>query len=93
MKHSESVIPSGNEIAGIWKQQVGAAKILWGKLTDDEIKKMEELAKGATSGQAFSTEQLRDFALKLWHVDAQQRVERLIWIRTKRSSSIAGRGK
>ncbi|PRY96330.1 uncharacterized protein YjbJ (UPF0337 family) [Jezberella montanilacus] len=37
MKHSESVIPSGNEIAGIWKQQVGAAKILWGKLTDDEI--------------------------------------------------------
>ncbi len=38
---------------------------------------LEELAKGAAAGQAFSVEQLRDFTLKLWRVDAQQRVERL----------------
>ena len=38
---------------------------------------LEDLAQGAAAGQAFSTEQLRDFALKLWHLDAQQRVERL----------------
>ena len=38
---------------------------------------LEELARGAAAGQAFSVEQLRDFALKLWHLDTQQRVERL----------------
>jgi len=26
---------------GIWKQQAGAAKVLWGKLTDDELLKIE----------------------------------------------------
>jgi uncharacterized protein YjbJ (UPF0337 family) len=26
---------------GKWKQQVGAAKIMWGKLTDDELLKLE----------------------------------------------------
>ncbi len=26
-----------DEIKGVWKQQVGAAKIAWGKLTEDEL--------------------------------------------------------
>ncbi len=38
---------------------------------------LEALAKGAAAGQAFSAEQLRDFTLKLWRADTQQRVERL----------------
>ncbi len=38
---------------------------------------LEELAKGAAAGQAFTVEQLRAFALKLWRTDANLRVERL----------------
>jgi exopolyphosphatase / guanosine-5'-triphosphate,3'-diphosphate pyrophosphatase len=38
---------------------------------------LEDLARGAAAGQAFSVMQLRDFALKLWRADAQQRVEGL----------------
>ena len=38
---------------------------------------LEDLAKGAAAGQAFSAEQLRTFTLKLWRADTQQRVERL----------------
>ena len=34
-------IPSVDEIKGIWKQHVGAAKITWGKLTEDEFLKLE----------------------------------------------------
>ena len=34
-------LPSQDEIKGKWKQQVGAAKIAWGKLTDDEILESE----------------------------------------------------
>ena len=34
-------LPSTDEIQGKWKQQVGAAKILWGKLTEDELLKLE----------------------------------------------------
>lgn len=34
-------IPSAGEIKGEWKQQVGAAKIAWGNLTDDELLKVE----------------------------------------------------
>jgi uncharacterized protein YjbJ (UPF0337 family) len=30
-----------DELAGKWKQQVGSAKVLWGKLTDDELLKTE----------------------------------------------------
>lgn len=30
-------LPSADEIKGKWKQQVGAAKIAWGKLTEDEL--------------------------------------------------------
>lgn len=39
---SKSVLGvSADEIKGIWKQQAGAAKIIWGKLTDDELLKSE----------------------------------------------------
>lgn len=34
-------IPSKEEIKGRWKQQIGAAKIAWGKLTDDELLEVE----------------------------------------------------
>lgn len=34
-------IPSLDEVKGKWKQQVGAAKIAWGKLTDDELLESE----------------------------------------------------
>jgi uncharacterized protein YjbJ (UPF0337 family) len=34
-------LPSSNELKGKWQQQVGAAKIFWGKLTDDELLKSE----------------------------------------------------
>jgi len=36
-----SIIPSIGEAKGKWKQQVGNAKIMWGKLTDDELLKTE----------------------------------------------------
>jgi uncharacterized protein YjbJ (UPF0337 family) len=32
---------SVDEVKGIWKQQVGAAKIAWGKLTEDELLRLE----------------------------------------------------
>jgi uncharacterized protein YjbJ (UPF0337 family) len=35
------IVPSADEMKGKWKQQVGAAKIAWGKLTDDELLKLE----------------------------------------------------
>mgnify|MGYP001591450453 CR=1 FL=1 len=34
-------IPSLDEVKGKWKQQMGAAKIAWGKLTDDELLESE----------------------------------------------------
>lgn len=34
-------IPSVDEIKGKWKQQVGTAKVAWGKLTEDELLKCE----------------------------------------------------
>lgn len=33
--------PTHDLIAGKWKEHVGSAKILWGKLTDDELLKTE----------------------------------------------------
>ncbi len=39
-KHTPSM-PSMDEMKGKWKQQVGAAKIAWGKLTEDELLKLE----------------------------------------------------
>jgi len=38
---------------------------------------LEDLARGAAAGQAFTAPQLRSFALKLWRTDAQGRAERL----------------
>jgi len=38
---------------------------------------LEDLARGAAGGQAFTASQLRTFALKLWRTDAQQRIDRL----------------
>lgn len=32
---------SADELKGKWKQQVGAAKLAWGKLTEDEILQSE----------------------------------------------------
>jgi len=34
-------LPNSDQIKGEWKQQMGAAKIAWGKLTDDELLKSE----------------------------------------------------
>ena len=34
-------MPTTDQIKGKWKQQVGAAKIVWGKLTEDELLKLE----------------------------------------------------
>jgi uncharacterized protein YjbJ (UPF0337 family) len=34
-------MPSVDELKGKWQQQVGAAKVAWGKLTDDELLKSE----------------------------------------------------
>lgn len=34
-------MPSVEQVKGVWKQQVGAAKAAWGKLTDDELLKLE----------------------------------------------------
>lgn len=34
-------LPNSDQIKGEWKQQVGAAKISWGKLTDNEILQTE----------------------------------------------------
>lgn len=41
MKRDKPIVPSVDEIKGTWKQHVGAAKIAWGKLTDDELLKLE----------------------------------------------------
>lgn len=34
-------LPSADELKGKWKQQVGGAKVAWGKLTEDEILESE----------------------------------------------------
>jgi uncharacterized protein YjbJ (UPF0337 family) len=34
-------VPSTDEMKGMWKQRVGAAKIAWGKLTEDELLRLE----------------------------------------------------
>jgi uncharacterized protein YjbJ (UPF0337 family) len=38
---SKPIMPSVDEMKGKWKQHVGAAKIAWGKLTEDELLKAE----------------------------------------------------
>jgi uncharacterized protein YjbJ (UPF0337 family) len=34
-------LPSIEELKGKWKQQVGSAKVAWGKLTEDELLQSE----------------------------------------------------
>jgi uncharacterized protein YjbJ (UPF0337 family) len=34
-------LPSADELKGKWKSYVGEAKVLWGKLTDDELLQTE----------------------------------------------------
>ncbi|MDB5976302.1 MAG: ral stress protein CsbD [Nevskia sp.] len=34
-------LPSVDELKGQWKQHLGAAKIAWGELTEDELLKIE----------------------------------------------------
>jgi len=41
MNTQTHIVPSIDEIKGKWKQHLGAAKIAWGNLTDDEILKTE----------------------------------------------------
>jgi uncharacterized protein YjbJ (UPF0337 family) len=38
---NKPMIPGIDEIKGRWKRHVGAAKIAWGELTEDEILKVE----------------------------------------------------
>lgn len=40
-QQQKQVLPSVDELKGNWKQHVGAAKIAWGNLTEDEILKSE----------------------------------------------------
>ena len=40
-KQQSQSMPSMDEVKGKWKQQMGAAKIAWGKLTEDELLKSE----------------------------------------------------
>ena len=37
----QAALPSADALKGKWKQQVGAAKIAWGKLTEDELLRLE----------------------------------------------------
>lgn len=48
--HTDSVhVPrSVDEAKGVWKQHVGAAKVVWGKLTDDELLQIEGEAQKLT---------------------------------------------
>jgi len=34
-------LPNSDELKGQWKQQLGAAKVAWGKLTEDELLQSE----------------------------------------------------
>jgi uncharacterized protein YjbJ (UPF0337 family) len=34
-------MPSGDALKGKWQQQVGAAKVMWGKLTHDELLQLD----------------------------------------------------
>jgi len=34
-------LPSSTELRGRWRQRIGAAKIAWGKLTEDELLKID----------------------------------------------------
>jgi uncharacterized protein YjbJ (UPF0337 family) len=36
-----TVVSSLDQIQGLWKRQVGAAKVAWAKLTEDELLKLD----------------------------------------------------
>lgn len=40
-RQQQQSMPSVDEVKGLWKQRVGAAKVQWGKLTDDELLQTE----------------------------------------------------
>lgn len=41
MSKEPSVLPTMGELKGRWQQHLGAAKVAWGKLTEDELLKIE----------------------------------------------------
>jgi uncharacterized protein YjbJ (UPF0337 family) len=41
-------LPSSDAMKGMWKQKLGDAKLTWGKLTDDELLKLEGHAEKLT---------------------------------------------
>ena len=41
-------LPSLDALKGKWRRQIGAAKLTWGKLTDDELMKLEGHAEKLT---------------------------------------------
>jgi uncharacterized protein YjbJ (UPF0337 family) len=70
---NKPIMPSVDEMKGKWKQHVGAAKIAWGKLTEDELLKFEgrqdKLDGAIQERYAISREeadrQVKDFFAKL----------------------------
>ena len=67
------IMPSVDEMKGKWKQHVGAAKLAWGKLTEDELLKFEgrqdKLAGAIQERYAITRDeadrQVKDFFAKL----------------------------
>jgi uncharacterized protein YjbJ (UPF0337 family) len=70
---NKPIVPSVDAMKGKWKQHVGAAKLAWGKLTEDELLKMEgrqEKLAGAVQERYAITrdeadKQVKDFFEKL----------------------------
>jgi uncharacterized protein YjbJ (UPF0337 family) len=69
----KSIMPSVDEMKGKWKQHLGAAKIAWGELTEDELLKVEgrqdKLAGAIQARYAITRDeadrQVKDFFAKL----------------------------
>lgn len=69
----QAIIPSVDELKGRWKRHLGAAKIAWGELTEDEILKIEgrqdKLAGAIQERYAITRDeadrQVKDFFAKL----------------------------
>lgn len=40
-KQMQQAMPSSDALKGKWQQQIGAAKIMWSKLTDNELLQLE----------------------------------------------------
>ena len=70
---SKRIMPGVDEMKGKWKQHVGAAKLAWGKLTEDELLKFEgrqdKLAGAIQERYAITRDeadrQVKDFFAKL----------------------------